>query len=327
MRRRRLTCGIVTAAMIGGLVAVSPAAAKGAGGVSSVTNDSTTVTGPPGTGASILRYAAIATGSTTSVLAIETQGGAIRRQRTLDGRWSLPAVTLRGDAGGLSADGRTLVVIRPNLGFGDTEFLVLDGRSLRTEDEVALSGQFAFDAISPDGRVIYLIEYPRRGNPIEYRVRAYDVASGELRRGAVIDPDEAGGPMTGEPVARAMSPDGRWAYTLYRGEETFIHALDTVEAGAVCIALSQFEGSNFFALDLVADSGSGALTVLERGDPAVEIDPQTFEIGPADDPGATEAGGGASWLVWALVGGLVLCAGVFARTGRVTRRPLTSRRR
>ena len=29
-----------------------------------------------------------------------------------------------------------------------------------------------------------------------------------------------------------MSPDGRWAYTLYSGEENFVHALDTLEGEA-----------------------------------------------------------------------------------------------
>ena len=44
--------------------------------------------------------------------------------------------------------------------------------------------------------------------------------------------------MAGQPVAREMSPDGRWAYTLYGGgEETFIHALDTEGETAVCIDL------------------------------------------------------------------------------------------
>ena len=45
--------------------------------------------------------------------------------------------------------------------------------------------------------------------------------------------------MGGEPVARASSTDGRWAYTLYarRGDEPFVHALDTVKREAFCIDL------------------------------------------------------------------------------------------
>ena len=41
---------------------------------------------------------------------------------------------------------------------------------------------------------------------------------------------------SGLPISRVTSHDGSWAYTLYGGpHETFIHALDTLNAGAVCI--------------------------------------------------------------------------------------------
>jgi hypothetical protein len=47
------------------------------------------------------------------------------------------------------------------------------------------------------------------------------------------------GPMTGSPVTRAMSPGGRWAYTLYAHADgtAFFHALDTVRLAAVCVDL------------------------------------------------------------------------------------------
>jgi hypothetical protein len=316
MSRRRIAGGVAAALLVGALVVAVPVTAKGAGGlgISGAAPDSSSVTGPPGTDASTLRYAAIPSGSATTVLAIETQGGAIRRQRSLAGRWALPAVTLRGDAGGLSADGEALVLTRRSYRVSDSSFRVLDGRSLRLEERIALDGRFVFDAISPDGRVMYLIEYPGRNNFTEYRVRAYDIARGELRRNAVIDPDEAGEQMTGEPYARAMSPDGRWAYTLYGGEETFVHALDTQEATAVCIVLSEFEKANLLKLGLAVDPEGGAITVLDGGDPAAVIDPQTFQVESPPAGGATGASeAGSDWAIWALVGGgLVLCAAVFA---------------
>ena len=45
--------------------------------------------------------------------------------------------------------------------------------------------------------------------------------------------------MRGQPLTRATSPDGRWAYTLYdgAGKEPFIHALDTSTRSARCIDL------------------------------------------------------------------------------------------
>jgi hypothetical protein len=316
MSMLRLTAVMAAALTTGALIGVGPAAAKGAGGVAANgATPSSTVTGPPGTEASALRYAAIPSRGRTSINAIETDGGVIREQRALDGIWALPAVTVDGDPGGLSADGRTLVLMKPTYRVGgDSTFQVLDARSLRPGDRVTFDARFVFDAISPDGRLIYLVEYPDPGNFVEYRVRAYDVDTGELRPGAVVDPDEAGEPMTGEPYARAMSPDGRWAYTLYGGEETFVHALDTREATAVCIDLPQFEKADLFRFDLAVDPAGGAITVLDRGNPAAVIDPETFEVGAASDPGAaTASGGGPDWVVWTLIGGgLVLCIGVFA---------------
>lgn len=310
--------GALAALTAGALIWAGPAAAKGAGGAAATgAPPSSTITGPPGTEADALRYAAIPSRGRTSINAIETDGGLIREQRGLSGIWALPAVTIDGDPGGLSADGQTLVLMRPTYRVaGDSKFRVLDAGSLRPRNEVTLKGRFLFDAISPDGRLLYLVEYPDPGNFVEYRVRAYDIAAGELRPGSIVDPDEAGEPMTGEPYARAMSPDGRWAYTLYGGEETFVHALDTREAEAVCIDLPQYSGNatpNLTRFDLSVDPGSGTLTVLDRGDPSLAIHPQTFEITPVSDIDAAEVEGGVDWLVWALIGGgLALCAGVSA---------------
>ena len=44
--------------------------------------------------------------------------------------------------------------------------------------------------------------------------------------------------MHGNPMTRATSADGRWAYTLYDGNgHPFVHALDTAPATARCIDL------------------------------------------------------------------------------------------
>jgi hypothetical protein len=323
MRGLRSATVAGVALLLCALVAVGPAVAKGAGGFggSGAAPGTSSIAGPPGTEASGLRYAAVSGGTTTSVLAIETDGGAIRDQRQLRHRWALPAVTSRGEPGGLSADGETLVLLRPrHLHAGVTTFRVLAARNLRTRDEVTLNGRFAFDAISPEGQLMYLIQY--QPNLFEYRVRVYDLSAGELRRGAIVDPDEAGDPMTGEPVSRAMSPDGRWAYTVYRGNETFVHALDTENATAVCIDLPQFEDVSFYGLDLSVEPASGAITVLEKGDPAALIDPETFEVSPANEARVADAGGGTDWLVWALIGGgVALCAGVVVVQRRWRRRP------
>ena len=135
-----------------------------------------------------------------------------------------------GATTGLSADGRVLVLARPDSSFppAETRLAVLDARALAMRREIALPGFFTMDAISPDGRWVYLIQYAGQ-DVLDYRVRALDTTTGQLASGSVVDPRQPGEQMGGLPFTRSVSRDGRWAYTLYGGgEETFIHALDTV---------------------------------------------------------------------------------------------------
>ena len=114
---------------------------------------------------------------------------------------------------------------------------------------------WSFDALSPDGGLMYLVQYRDFRNPLDYRVRQYDVRGDVLRGGAIVDPDEPEEKMTGVPVSRATSPDGATVYTLYGGgEETFIHALHTEIGQADCIDLEMFgHGVNFYDLKLEID--------------------------------------------------------------------------
>ena len=52
-----------------------------------------------------------------------------------------------------------------------TTFAVVDTRRLAVRRHLALRGDFSFDAISPDGRTMYLIEYSAR-DLNNYAVRA-----------------------------------------------------------------------------------------------------------------------------------------------------------
>ena len=61
---------------------------------------------------------------------------------------------------------------------------------------------------------------------------------GRLLAAPVTDKRESETDMQGAPISRVTSQDGSWAYTLYGGsDKIFIHALDTMHAGAVCIDL------------------------------------------------------------------------------------------
>lgn len=213
------------------LVPAFVAAAKGpALGVSS---------GPQGVLApgGALKYVAMgARGGGTSVRAIRVGARkAVIRSRSIPGRYGVAVVAHDASTGGVSADGATLVL--PSLDRGaTTRFAILSTATLAVRKVISIDGLFTYDAISPDGRIVYLIEYLSAEN---YRVRALNVASGGLYAGVVVDKRESGEPMAGYPVTRATSTDGRWAYTLYGRERgpAFVHALGTPYRAAICIDL------------------------------------------------------------------------------------------
>jgi hypothetical protein len=215
------------------LLALAPAPAA-ADGLPAVGIDASPLATPSGE----LEYTTGRAGSGTRLVESARYGGPLR-QRRLAGSFSIPAVAYDGSPSGLSADGRTLVLISPRTRYPRrrTTFAVVDVRRLRARRLISLSGDFSFDALSPGGRLMYLIEYSRR-NFANYSVRAYDMRARHLFRAPVVDPDEAGEPMTGVPVTRVSGARGRWAYTLYDGSpHPFVHALDTERRTAVCIDL------------------------------------------------------------------------------------------
>jgi hypothetical protein len=188
-----------------------------------------------------VRYVTLGTTTSTVVAAIGVRGGRVLRTRTLKGMFGIPLVAYDGTTGGLSGDGRLLVVASygPSPGTaGATQFVVLATRSLRPRYRVQLPGSWSYDASSPDGRTIFLVEHISAGPNPRYRVRVFDLETGRLGRGAIVDRLEKESVMGGQPVTRATSPDGRWAYTLYaRPGEPFVHALDTARSEAYCIDL------------------------------------------------------------------------------------------
>ncbi len=152
-RARAVRATLVAAA---GLL-IGAAAAAGAGGpvIPGGAYGGNGVTGPSGQPSEAYRYVTIDTDDgETIVEKIATDGGTVDSLKRLSGSWTLPAVTISGDASGLSADGDTLVLIGPNYGLraDRTSLLVLDTRRrIQRGEELALDGLLSFDAISPDG--------------------------------------------------------------------------------------------------------------------------------------------------------------------------------
>ena len=279
------------------------------------------------------RYDTLSARGGTNVARIATDGGTLEASRFLSGRFVIPAVAHDVSASGLSAGGERLVLIRPRAHFPQsaTRLAILDARNLRVDRVVTLRGDYSFDAISPDGRTLYLIEYLSRRDPTQYAVRAYDPETGRLSK-PIVDPREPGEDMSGFPITRATSPDGRWAYTLYDdGDHPFVHALDTTGVTARCIDLP--EGLAGFLgrqppeqVRLDVGAGGRTLTVVDANGPRAVIDTTTLRVSaPATPRALAETGGsGDDGGPWPLVGfaalGLALIAGAVALVLRKRRR-------
>jgi hypothetical protein len=110
---------------------------------------------------------------------------------------------------------------------------------LGTRDRISLDGTFGFDALSPDGGTLYLIQHTSTEDIQHYTVRAYDLATHTLQPGTIADKTQTNWVMQGWAVSRVASTNGRWVYTLYAnpGGFPFIHALDTVRGVAHCVGL------------------------------------------------------------------------------------------
>ncbi|MDX6664623.1 MAG: hypothetical protein QOG68_829 [Solirubrobacteraceae bacterium] len=285
--------------------------------------------GPAGvtTPGSAARYVTIDSGTNTVLERIQRAGGQVSAWRTLHGRLVIPAIAMDGTPGGLSADEGTLVLVRPLTTFpiSRTPLAIVDTHTMHVR-KLSLKGMFAFDAVSPDGRSLYLTEYPS-SDLSAYVVRRYDVARGRLAPGAVVDRRNPGEEMRGSPLTRVASADGRWAYTLYDGAQNapFIHALDTARGRAFCIDLDALMGNpQLYGLRL--QLAGGRLQVLDRGEPLASVDTATFHVttgAPAPvrtrpTTGAADAGSGG--LVWPLALGAALAAGFGVAMLRLTRR-------
>jgi hypothetical protein len=250
------------------------------------------------------RYVALVSGRETTVARVAVDGGRVLAFRRLTGKLTIPAVAYDGSASGLSANGSTLALIEPRTAFprATTTFAILAARGLQVRRRISLVGDFSFDAISPDGRTMFLIQYTFPRDPTRYSVRAFDLGRGVLLRRPVVDPNEHEDAMRGSPITRVTSADGRWAYTLYdgAGKTPFVHALDTRERRARCIDLPMLVGrSDLWTLHLRL--GAGTTLVVHKGRRSVaQIDRKSFRASAAA-PASSSHG---------LSGGVVLPAGL-----------------
>lgn len=182
-----------------------------------------------------------ADGDATRVEVSDPEGGSMPVTIRVAGAWRLPTIGLAARPIGLSSDGR-IVVLEAATATGaapaaTTKFAIVPTSGSTAPRIVSLSGSFTFDAISPDGRLLYLIEHLGGADPTHYQVRQLDARTGVVAPGVIVDKRNIDEQMTGYAITQQLGRNG-WVYTLYRGDEgAFIHALDTATGAAFCIDL------------------------------------------------------------------------------------------
>jgi hypothetical protein len=215
-------------------VVAVPAAAADGGPSPGVDQAGEGVLSPSGS----LRYVALPTQSSTILAVVGVHRGLVRSFRVFRGHYGIPFVTNLGETGGLSRDGR-LLVLSDAVCCGlrqVSRFLVLETKRLRTRQRIVLRGDLAYDALSPDATTLYLIQHTSARDYNRYRVRAYDLDARRLLPGAIVDRTEPREVMRGYPLRRVTGAGGAWVYTLYMGGKMpFVHALDAVHRQAVCL--------------------------------------------------------------------------------------------
>jgi hypothetical protein len=202
---------------------------------------------------------------------------------TLDGAWALPTVGYDPTPTGLSADGKTLVLVpagdpdpaRTTSRFAIVPFPPIDGAPELAPRILELPGALDYDAISPDGKLLYVVRHIGDPGSGSYEVHAVDLPNGVVQAPPIVDKRNIDETMAGWPVAQLRSPNGL-VLTLYRGtDHPFIHALQTAEAWAVCIDLpagGDATSDGDWGLAASADGRSLFAVNATRG-LAVDIDP------------------------------------------------------
>jgi len=219
----------------------------------------------------------------TTVRAIRS--GRVVASTKIAGAFGIPAVTSVGAAGGLSPDGKLLVLVQPSQYNGlraQSRFLVLSTDGLGRLATITLPGEFGFDALSPDRRTLYVIQHVSRSDLVRYVVRAYDLQAHRLLPRAIVDKRNPGEVMRGYPVARATTPTGDWVYTLYTKNPgsslTFVHALNAAGRSAFCVDLPNWSGAEDVWEARLELSGGTLLVKAKDGATVARIDTRTLKV-------------------------------------------------
>jgi hypothetical protein len=250
------------------------------------------------------RYVAVIGRTATVIERIGVSDGNVLTWNSLVGYWGIPAPTSSVSEGaGVTRDGKRLIIA--TVASQTTQFAVLGTKFLRVLDRFPLNGNFAYDALSPDGNTLYLIQHVDASNVNRYVVRAYLLGSHTLLPGRIADKTQAGWVMEGSAVARTTSGDGRMVYTMYMrpGGYPFIHALDSVQGIAHCVGLPWHGDQSPLANArlTLADNGRTLAVRLKGGRTWLAMNTGNWRLTQV------QQAGGSSWR-WPLAGGSVAAA-------------------
>jgi hypothetical protein len=259
-------------------ISTAMAAADGGGPSPGESFGSPGVVGSKGT----IRYVTVPAGRGTLLEAVSVRNGMVRRWRYLRGSFGVPLIAFDYTGGGLARNGRRLVLVShqsPAL----TRIVVVDPATFKPRTQLRLPGYWAFDALSPTGSLLYLIQY--RGSPTQapvgrpYAGRALNLNTKRLYASAVVDRREPDEKMTGMPMTRVESSDASWAYTFYSRtkKEPFVHALDTVHRRAFCVDVPWKRSANELWKVRLRLAGGQVVVTVGRAVVA-RIDRATFRV-------------------------------------------------
>lgn len=187
---------------------------------------------PPGASTSDWKHYYVVSGSILEDVVPLT--GSFQRSLPLPAPYKLPVLTAGGLPGGLSQDGRWLVLQQQ--GDGTSHLLRVQTSFDAPPVRVDIPGDFTFDAISNDGSRIYLIQHAAAGH---YFVRDYLIGSG-LDPYVIVDKSDGAAAMSGVRLMGVAAPGGSTLYSVYAraDQSAFVHELSLDAPFAVCADLS-----------------------------------------------------------------------------------------
>lgn len=180
-------------------------------------------------------YVATPNGAQTTIAILDTRTGTNVRSFSFSGRYATDSYGY--GMATLTPDGHWLALRQVGQTEGEQSTIALvDTQAGKVGRTIQLSGDFAIDALSPDGSVLYLLQNLHDVQH-HYYVRAFDIGVGKLLDQIIVDKSEIDHPqMQGSAVARRMGNNGAEAFTLYVDpvrNTAFVHILPLDTSGNI----------------------------------------------------------------------------------------------